>query len=172
MNFSNRKKLVVASTILFINFLFTSCGAIVKSAAVKEMTVEKNAIPADFGAGNTTLICVLKGRNSRDNYMRKHIKNIYKGKYEFVLESDLNSSKYSDKNTYRFLFDYDAGSTSSVGHNNVTGRTEAMSLPTSSYYIKDRKNDKIYHSNFSSGFFSKLIQAYVINMEKVRLQNQ
>lgn len=172
MNISIRKKLIVVSTLLSISLFFTSCGAIVKSSAMKEMTVEKNAIPADFGSGNTVLICIIKGRDSRDNYMRKHIKNIYKGKYEFVLESDLNSSKYSDKNTYRFLFDYNAGSATYVGRNNVTGRTEAMDLPTSSYFIKDRKNDQIYHSNFSSGYFSKLIQAYVTNMEKVRLQNQ
>ncbi|WP_353778659.1 hypothetical protein [Winogradskyella sp. 3972H.M.0a.05] len=155
-----------------IPFLLNSCGAIVKGSASKKMTVENGAIPADFGKDDTVLICVLKGRNSRDNYMRKHIKKNYKGKYEFVLQSDVYSHKYDDRDKYRYLFDYNAGSMRSTSYSNLTGEIETRHLPTSSYYIMDRKSNEYYFSNISSGFFSKLIQAYSINMEKVRLSNQ
>jgi len=152
--------------------VLNSCGSIVKSEASNKMTVENGAIPPDLGKDNSTLICVLKGRDSRDNYMKKHIKKNYNGKYEFVLESDLNSEKYNDSDKYRYLFDYNAGSVQSTSFSSPTNGFETRNLPTSSYFIKDRKSNEYYFSNISSGFFSKLIEAYSINMEKVRLANK
>lgn len=156
---------------LVASILLNSCGAIVKSAALKKYTIENNEIPPDFGKEKNTLICVLKGRGSRDNYMKKHVKKRYKGDYEFVLESDLDNPKYSDMDNYRYLFDYNAGSVSAMGRNAATGTMQPVNLPTSSYYIKDRKQNVYFSNNFSSGFFSKLIEAYVINLEKARSAN-
>jgi len=154
-----------------IPLLLNSCGSMVKSSAAKKMTVENGAIPPDLGKDNTVLLCVLKGRNSRDKYMKKHIEKYYKGRYEFILEHEVYESKYSNKEIYRYVFDYNAGSVEVVGED-INGRVKTKNLPTSSYYILDRKTGTNYYSDAPSGYFSKLIEAYAINMEKVRSSNQ
>jgi hypothetical protein len=142
--------------LLSISFLlfFNSCGSIVKNIAIKKMTVENGAIPQEFGKDETILICVLKGRNSRDKYLKKNIKENYKGKYEFVLESELSSDKYKDTDLYRYLFDFRTEFITSHGYNNVTNKMQIDHVPTSIYYILDRKTKKYYESGVSSGFFS------------------
>ncbi|WP_196890565.1 hypothetical protein [Aureivirga marina] len=155
--------------ILLISLTFSSCGALVRSNIQKDISVENGSIPEEIGQEGTTLICVLKGRSSRDKYMKKHVKKKYHGKYVFVLESDLNSDKYKDVNIYRFLFDYNANSVD-TWRQNADGTSTATALPTSSYFIKDRKENKIYSPKMNSSFFSKYIEAYVIQMENARIK--
>ena len=167
-----KSNLILVSFVISLSFLLNSCGAIVKGTALKRFTVENKVIPADFGKKDEVLLCVLKGRDSRDKYMKKHISKYYKGQYEFVLQSDLSDAKYDDLSTYKYVFDYNALSSQGNYYNNASGSFENRTIPSSRYYIYDREANQYYLSNLTSGFFSKLIQAYVIKLEKVRLSNQ
>lgn len=165
-----KSKLVVLVFLLFVSILPTSCGSMVKNSAMNKMTVENHAIPPDFGKNNSTLVCILQGRNSRDKYMRKHIEDNYRGKYVFLLKEELESDKYGNLDEYRYLLDYNAGSVLNTSFN-TGGNLETRNLPTSSYYIYDRKMKEHYFSGTTSGMFGKLILAYSISLESVRVAN-
>lgn len=140
----------------------------VLNQAVKNFTVEKNAIPADFGKEETVLLCVIHGKNKYDKYMKENVKKEYHGKYEFVLRKDIDTKKYNDKNKYRYIFDEDKSTYKIDG----TKPAANNSVSTMIYSIYDRKEDKSYSSGFSSSFFAKSIQAYMINLEQVRKKNK
>ena len=72
-----KSNLILVSFVISLSFLLNSCGAIVKGTALKRFTVENKVIPADFGKKDEVLLCVLKGRDSRDKYMKKHISKYY-----------------------------------------------------------------------------------------------
>jgi hypothetical protein len=152
----------------FLLFI-SSCGAIVKSVGLKQITVENNAIPPDFGKDESYLICVLSGKNSYDKYLKKHVINEYHGKYEFVLEENLYDKKYRDSSKYRFVFNRNITSSSYGGSSAGGGQS---SVPTNSFFIIDNKEHKTYESPMTSGMFAKVIQVYMINLEKERLKYQ
>ena len=95
---------VVVVLLLFV--VFSGCGAMVQGKAIRKTTVENGAIPAEYGEIQTTLIAVLTGRNSRDKYLKRHFQNYYHGRYVFVLRDDLDSTLYSDRQQYRYVFDF------------------------------------------------------------------
>lgn len=153
---------------LLIASISQSCvflaAPITKSKATKNLTVEKNAIPPDLGRDDTYVIGLLDERRSRDKYLIKHIEKNYKGKYVFSTEKDL-TVKYADVDTYRYVLKYKRI------NNTVYYNTSMTDVPSSNYFIYDRKEDKIYNSGFHSGMFGKVIKAYAQNMEKQRLVN-
>ena len=161
------KKLLFTFLIIFTQ-LFITCGTPTSS-----FTAEKKAMPTDFGVDeNCILICILQGRESRDYYMRKQITNEYHGKYIFVTMTELESSSYADKNIYRYLLDYNHSTVSQTTYNTQTHRTSTMTAGSSNYYILDRKENKEYNNKRSGSAFSKIIRAYAINLEIVRLKNK
>lgn len=153
---------------LLIASISQSCvflaAPITKSKATKNLTVEKNAIPPDLGRDDTYVIGLLDERRSRDKYLIKHIEKNYKGKYVFSTEKDL-TVKYADVDAYRYVLKYKRI------NNTVYYNTSMTDVPSSNYFIYDRKEDKIYNSGFHSGMFGKVIKAYAQNMEKQRLVN-
>jgi len=153
--------------ILFMVFplFLSSC---LKNLAMKRITIENGAIPPDFGEKNTVLMCIITGKKSYDRYIEKHVTNEYKGQYEFVLREDIYNEKYNDIDKYRYLFDLDV-ITKNV---NTYSGTEAYTnqIRSASYFILDRKTNDTYQSPVTSSFFSKIIQAYMINLEATRLK--
>ena len=65
------KQLQRIAVFLILTVTLVSCGAIVKGTALKKTTFENKAIPPDFAEDPGTLICILRGRNSRDRYLKK-----------------------------------------------------------------------------------------------------
>jgi hypothetical protein len=167
-----RKKYSLSLFSITLLFLLTSCGALVKSKAISKIKTENEAIPPDFGKDETTLVCVITGKKSYDKYMEKHVLNEYHGKYEFVLRQELSSEKYKNTLKYRYVFDLNKLNYSSSSYNSSLNKYENNTITTASYYIIDRKENITYKSPMTSSFFSKLIQAYMINLETVRLENQ
>lgn len=161
--------LVICSGSLLL--LTTSCGIFVKSLAKSQITVERKAIPPDFGKDNTVLLCIIKGKKSYDKYMKKHVINEYHGKYEFVLKKDLYDDKYDDTSKYRYLLDLNKIEYSNYAY---SGRDEWRTnyVTTAAYYILDREENLTYESPMTSSFFAKIIQAYMINLEKERLKHR
>ncbi|WP_027002418.1 hypothetical protein [Hugenholtzia roseola] len=152
-------------------FLSTSCGQFVKLMAVSAIKIEKGAIPPNFGKDESTLICVITGKKSYDKHVKKQVSNEYHGKYEFVLRDQVNSDKYKDKSKYRYVFDLNTIHKSRATYNTTTTYYSDITT-TASYYILDRRTNIVYRSPVTSSFYSKLIQAYMINLEAVRLKNQ
>ena len=138
--------------------------------AIKNNTVESNAIPPNFGKDNTTLICVIIGKKKYDKKMKKHVENEYHGKYEFVLRENLNSDEFKDTSNYRYIFDIEKIEKTSTFY--VSGRFQTRNVIVNSLGIFDRQAGIMYKSNVTSSFSSKIIQAYMINLEKERLKNQ
>ncbi|MTI31418.1 hypothetical protein [Xanthovirga aplysinae] len=154
-------KITLGIFLMSLLFLMSSCGLLVKSRAISTFTTENKAIPTDFGKEETILLCVVEGKRSYDKYLKKHVSNEYHGKYEFILRKDLDSDKFKDTSQYRYVFDYDRGSSFTGG----------IAATNASYFIFDRKEDVKYISPLTSSFFSRLIQGYMINLEKERLKN-
>lgn len=163
--------LMLVGVVLFCAGLFTSCGLPSKAASAKRNTVENEAIPPGFGSKDDILICVLTGIRAYDKYMIKHVKAEYHGKYEFVLRTDLDSVKYLDTNMYRYVFDVDKSRSDNVFFDTSTN-TYTGSTTSSDYYILDRVTDIKYSSVVQSSFFARLIQGYMIALERERLKYQ
>lgn len=163
-----RKTLVV---LLVVSSMLQSCifaaGPIAKSQAKKNLTTEKKAIPPDLGKEGTYVVCILQERESRDKYLRKYFNENYKGNFVFSTKAEL-TTKYADVEKYRYMFTY-ARLEGQVYHVNDGSTT---TVPSSNYFIYDRKADIEYNSGFHSGFFGKTIDAYTANMEVQRLANQ
>lgn len=156
--------------LLLTSFLCQSCffliAPIAKDQASKNLTLEKGAIPPDLGMDDTYVVALLEERESRDKYLRMHFEENYKGKYVFATRQELET-KYADVNKYRYAFTF----TRLVGSVYNTGDHSTTALPSSNYFIFDRKENKEYNSSFNSGMFGKVIQEYTKNMEKQRLAN-
>lgn len=157
----------IAIMALVLTFSLSSCGQLVKSMAVKRATVSRGAIPPEFGKEKTVLLCMITGKNSYDKYMKKHVTAQYHGEYEFVLPKDLEAENYKDVSKYRYVFDRDKSSYSRYTPQKASGQT---TYTTSSYFIFDRKTNKTYEFSMTSSFYAKIIQGYMIGLEKERLK--
>ncbi len=166
------KKSKLLLILTFSLLAFNSCGVIVKTMALNNYSVKKNAIPPEFGNEDTVLLCILKGSNSRRKYTGRAFTKKYHGKVEFIETMELYSKKYEDVNKYRYVFDYNSGNLgATISQNQSTGFIETSTPSTSNYFMLDRKKWKNYNSGFSSGFYGKLLKAYAINLEKKRLES-
>ena len=154
-------------------FMLSSCGVLVKAQAKKYATVEKGAIPMDFGKEQTTLLFVTSSR-SYNKYLKKNIKKAYHGNYELVVLEDLHNKKYNDLSKYRYIFDYNYVTYTYHNDNEViygpgggiaTGKVKRFA-------ITDRKEDKMYIMPMTSGFWSKLQRVYLKNLDEQRIKNQ
>ncbi len=188
-----KKLLTFTVTITIIIFYVLNSGcimstilissALTKQICISKMTVEKGAIPPDFGTTTSTLICIIRERKGYDKYLKKHVRNEYHGKYTFATWDEFDTCiEYSDLDKYQYVF---AGEL----HNSVyttlqnptnpysTGPSgnysfQEMSTTSETFYILDRKNNKAYPSPYRSSMFAKMIQAYMINLEKERIKKQ
>lgn len=151
-------------------FLFTSCGLVVQGIAAGKTTIEKGAIPPNFANKEHILLCMLEGDKKIDKYMKKHIQKYYKGNYEFVTREDLRTiDKYTDKNKYRYTFESEREHTSGQQGMGTSTYSSGPGYDVFKYGIWDRKELETYSNNFYSSFFGKLIKAYAIKMEQVRV---
>lgn len=122
-------------------------------------------IPPNFGKDNSTLVCLLYGKKKYDKAMQKRVSQEYHGKFVFVYEEDFDPKKY-DPEEYRYVFNLELTSyTYYDSFNNSTGRRILAS-----YFIIDRVEKRKSYCTMLTSSFSKLIQAYMINLEKQRLK--
>lgn len=146
--------------------LLTSCGAIVKSKANKYLTEEKGAIPPEFGKENTTVLFVTHHR-SYNKYLKKNVKKIFKGDYEFIREGEYGLEKYDDKNKYRFVFDYNY-----ISYDYTNQSLETKYGKVKKFNILDRKTDKRFVSKMTSSYWSKLQKVYLKKLNEKLITEQ
>jgi hypothetical protein len=140
---------------LFSILTMNSCGSVSKSYAKEEFTEEFKAIPPDFGSKNTILLITLRQKSSYDYYL-KEAAQLYKGEYVFIGLGEEILPEYSDKEKFRFVFDYSDGSRS-------------KELIAKRFFVKDRVEDKIYQCGYETAFFGKALKAYMENLELKRI---
>lgn len=149
--------------ILFSAFLLQSCfsGKEIK-AAQSEFTEENEAIPAEFGSDeNTVMVGILRHRNAYDKWVEKAFEDNYNGEYVLLYEHQLSEPEFSNKEKYRYIFDYSDGT--------IKHSTKYPSVTYKRFYVKDRLEDKMYQSGAEFYHFSKAMAVYVENLEKKRL---
>tara|TARA_R110002050_G_scaffold299255_1_gene464323 strand:+ start:731 stop:1378 length:648 start_codon:yes stop_codon:yes gene_type:complete len=147
--------------------LLTSCGAISKSKANEYLTEEKGAIPPEFGQDNTTILFITH-RRSYNKYLKKNVKKIYKGKYEFISEEELLSdSKYKDINEYRYIFNFDYTSYDYMSSNGYSKNGRVRK-----FYILDRRNNERFASKMTSSYWSKVQKVYLEKLNEKRMTNK
>ena len=160
----------IVALVLLVGFSasFQSCLGIAKAKAKREFTEEFKAIPPNFGQKGTVLLVLLHGRSSYDKYLKSAAKR-YKGEIEFMKDYNELFTKYTDKEKYRFFFDYDAGSTSTM-HNTQTHLSSSVTLKQ--FFVRDRVEDEKYKCGYESSYFGKNLKAYFENLEAKRLTKQ
>jgi len=83
--------------ILFTSTIFlTSCGAILKGKVKKYATVEKGAIPPNFGADSTVLLFATHER-SYNKFLKRNIKKAYTGPFLIVSDNTDDTNDISNK---------------------------------------------------------------------------
>jgi len=153
--------------ILLITLLSFTTNVFAQQKKMKsEFTLENDAIPADFGKDNTVLIGALKGKKYYDKYLEKALKKTYGGNYVLERSSNL-SSKYSDREKYRYLFDWNYGTTRTTTYSD--GLQSGITLMR--FYILDRLTGEKYQSGAEFTKFYKAMCIYFSNLEEVRQSN-
>jgi len=161
--------LLKKSLLIFVVCSLQSCfiGKAIEAPKMRsEFTVENEAMPADFGSDKEAVVLVVQGIGA-SKWMRKAFKKNYTGPYELVDNGDLNSSKYSDKEKYRYIFSWDAG----TGYTVITDSGRSRSGTYKRFYVMDRLEDKKYSSGAEFTFFAKALRVYVENLDVQRAKN-
>lgn len=153
------KKIKFFISIFLIVFGFSSC-ILFQQMAIK--TIEKRElIPKEFGKDSTVLLIMLTDSKIYNFHVKNMVKRYYHGEIEFCPEFDFVSHKYS-KSKYRYQL------------KTINGTAMAGTTPTRIYYvsIKDRKTDIEYTYPSASSFYKSTYKAYLIQLDKQRIQNQ
>ena len=142
--------------------------------ARKNLTVEKGAIPPEFGKEKTTILFI-KARGGYNGYLRRNVRKNYNGAYELVTRAEYeNNVKYQDVTTYRYVFDFDYYR---VNDRYISPSMATMTNRPALYQVKkfsiyDRKTDSLYRSPMTSSYWSKLQKIYLRQLEAKRQLEQ
>ena len=149
--------------------------------ARKNLTVEKGAIPPEFGKEKTTILFI-KARGGYNGYLRRNVRKNYYGAYELVTRAEYeNNAKYQDITTYRYVFDFDynrvndryiAPSMATMTNRSVPGNIRPALYQVKKFSIYDRKTDSLYRSPMTSSYWSKLQKVYLRQLEAKRQLEQ
>lgn len=162
----------IKSLLLSTAVLSASCGAIVKGVSGSQISVEKHAIPPDFGKDSSFLVCVTSGKNSYDKYLKRGTEKYFHGLHVYINEKDIRSSQYADSSKYRYLFSRSVSSYSNSTFNAQSGTFDKSNITTNSLGIYDRVTGITYLCPVTSSFFAKLIESYMAKLEEQRLKNK
>lgn len=164
----NFKQVAIFGLLAMLCLQFSSCtifigAAIAKGVAKRNITVEKGAIPPDFGKSKHTLMAVKTGKNSYDKYLIKNFEK-YQGEYVIINPEDTESSAYADLEKYRYRFEFlfeEHGLLNAPGPNASSSNNTAT---VRRFLIYDRLKDEVYASRITSSFYSKVMKAYIENL--------
>lgn len=159
----NLKKIKLIAALILLGFSSNSCmligSNIAKGKATKLLTVENGAIPPDFAKNKATLLVVKWNRKSYDKFLVKNFQE-YQGDYEIVSLNDINTEAYANKEKYRYVFDHFP---EPKNYRNQSQGTET-SNEVKRFSITDRIGNRQYESKFVSMYFSKVMKAYIENL--------
>ena len=147
-----------------VSILFLSCNTAVYKSTIKD---NGKQIPPNFGVEKTTILLMEKGSSGYNTHLEENWDKYYTGKYEVVTKETLNNKKYADLKKYKYVFDYDIRiSRGSDG----SGRQQTYE--GYSFYLIDRDDNKKYGTFLDAQAWNKLMKAYIIKLEEIRLKNE
>ncbi len=135
-------------------------AAVSKKQAINQLTIEKGNLPPYFKEDQSIILAISKDLKY-DKYLHKGFGK-YLGKYEIISQEELKKSKYRDKDKYRYIFDFDP----IIITTSYTDGSSSESM-RKRFFIYDRVEEKKYGPAKQSSFYSKTIQAYIINLNKI-----
>lgn len=163
----------------FLSFLITACLIFpscsrrsFEKKLTSETTVEKGAIPADFGKSNFTLLYVGFGREKVDNIVKEVLENEYHGKYEAVSNDEYqqNMRRYNDSTKYQYVLTISSSTTS---HISVTSdHSGDMTFLHIHYLLIDAKTKKTYNCPATVNWYEHVMKVYIQSLENQRKKNQ
>ena len=156
-----KKQIYLLLSIVIILF---SC-----SSAAYKSTIKDNGkqIPPNFGLEKTIILLMEKGSSGYNSHLEENWDKYYTGKYEIVTKETLNNKKYADTKKYKYIFDYDIRVTRG---NDGSGRQQTYE--GYSFFLIDREDNKKFGSFLDSQAWNKLMKAYIMKLEEVRLKNE
>ena len=163
------KSYLYVGVLLLSLFSLNSCGIglIVRGAAKKSISVEKGTAPKTFIGKDEVLLLLLWENKAYDKQVKKAFDKFYEGKKEYVTYSELKSNeKYQNLDKYPFVF--------SQGPENKmlyegTGNFSYTFTGSRPFHIYDRREKTFHMSRFTSGFYGRMIQAYAMKLNKIRV---
>ncbi|MEI6881653.1 MAG: hypothetical protein WCK82_10060 [Bacteroidota bacterium] len=157
MKINTLKNSFILFQLLFCLTLFSACFC-VKIAAKSDTTVKSKAIPPTFGQEKTILLIPFSTTKRYNKLVKKHATKRYHGEYIFLEMNDIYTEKYKDVHKYRYIF----SSEFYTPFNSSTNKSK--------FFIIDRVTNETFYCPASSSFYSGVIEAYMINLERVRLK--
>ena len=140
---------------------------------------EWNKVPPRIGKEASVLLVLLKNNTDINQLLSRSLKEHYKGEMKFLSEmlikANLSKEDYSDRNTYRYLIEYEIDQEIN-SYEDRSGYQEGYVL--SMYLsIKDRITDEKYYSrplSISAYFLPsnktlRRVKKYIQLMEETRL---
>ena len=163
----------------------TLCLFLFSCVSSMKTTIEEDGkqIPPGFGKKNEILLVIRKDKKSYDKYLEKNFSENYFGRYLIIDRAELESNKYKNTDTYRYVFDedyheeYKSANPAQIAANggrrvNSNGTTVDYGQQMyAMFQVMDRKSGTVYKTKHGTGAFSKWMRAYIQALEKARLKN-
>ncbi|WP_207497145.1 hypothetical protein [Aridibaculum aurantiacum] len=134
----------------------------------RSISANETAVPPDFGKEQTTLLVLNTDHTHINRTIHSSIEKFYTGPFEMVDPTMINSSKYSDRQKYRYMFRTTVRYTEAVN----MGMSRMAPSFTFNYDVVDRLQGKQYGNAKSTGTYKNWIETYVKRLEQVRIANE
>jgi len=168
-------KKIILSLILLT--ALNSCGYLLIRPVIQH-NIKKNratSIPPDFGKDSSQVLVIrLLGNDGGkyDKIIQKKAPKLFGGKIEFMTDEQINNLDSSNVLKYRYSFN----TQNAQYHDAIytSGPKQGMNTTTAGsrkFWIIDRVTGKKYSSKISSGMYKRVIESYLVNLEKVRLEH-
>jgi len=139
-------------------------GCLFLSAQKNEVRQE---VPPELGVGNGILLVQDEDKNQLSKAIAETFEKHYKGPYEILPASMIQSKKYLDAKKYRFVF----AVLTKQNPGQWIGRERFPPTTDYAYAVVDRLEGKQYRLDGWAGGFKRSMVDYVKQMEKVRSEN-
>ncbi len=157
MKASRKIKFLALMLLLGLATATTSC---IRLAAENRLTVDKGAIPPDFGRTKGTLLVLTSGAHSYDGLLKRNF-TAYWDKYALVGADQLAVAPYTDLKVYPYVLGAEIEQHASKGNDD---KVHILNLRR--FYILDRAAEHRFEARYVSGFYAKVLKGYIANLNK------
>jgi hypothetical protein len=146
--------------LLLVALLAMAATSCIRLAAENRLTVDKGAIPPDFGRTKGTLLVLTTGAHSYDGLLKRNF-TAYWDRYALVTADQLAVAPYTDFKAYPYVLGAEIEQHASKGND---GKDHILNLRR--FYILDRTANQRFVARYVSGFYAKVLKGYIANLNK------
>lgn len=150
-----------------MRFILTLVFSFATLLASGQKTTSPEEVPPELGMGNVVLLVQDEDKNALSNAIAETFEKHYKGPYEILPMTTIQSKKYLDASKYRFVFVV----LTKQNPGQWIGRERFPPTIDYAYAVLDRRIGKQYRLDGWAGGFKRSMVDYVKQMEKVRASN-